>query len=68
MCSRIAAAVRRVAATRAAAALRVAPLDVPSSRAPSCRRARRDSTVVHVPPSSPAVFGKRKKFPAGRGQ
>ena len=48
-----AAAVGRVAAACAAAALRAAPLDVPSSRALSCRRARRDSTVVHLPSSSP---------------
>eukprot|EP00966_Prymnesium_polylepis_P207220 4799568-Prymnesium_polylepis.1 len=51
--STIAAAVRRVATARAAAALRVAPLAVPSSRARSCRRARREITVVHVP-SPPA--------------
>eukprot|EP00966_Prymnesium_polylepis_P274194 6334413-Prymnesium_polylepis.1 len=49
-----AAAVRRVAAARAAATLRAALLDVPSSRTFStCRRARRDMTVVHAP-SSPA--------------
>eukprot|EP00966_Prymnesium_polylepis_P164805 3810405-Prymnesium_polylepis.1 len=45
-CSTIAATVRRVAAARAAAA----SLDVPSGRARSCRRARRDIAVVHVPP------------------
>eukprot|EP00966_Prymnesium_polylepis_P176032 4074480-Prymnesium_polylepis.1 len=56
MYSMIAAAVRRVAAARAAAALRVAPLDVPFSRARSCCRACRDSTVVHVPSSTAGGF------------
>eukprot|EP00966_Prymnesium_polylepis_P110752 2562013-Prymnesium_polylepis.1 len=50
----VAAAVRRVAAARAAAALRAAPLVVPPSRTRSCRRARLDRTVVHLPSSSPA--------------
>eukprot|EP00966_Prymnesium_polylepis_P184205 4269284-Prymnesium_polylepis.1 len=48
----IAATVRCVAAARAAAALRAAPLAVPSSRTRSCRRASRDITVVHAPPGS----------------
>eukprot|EP00966_Prymnesium_polylepis_P080227 1858934-Prymnesium_polylepis.2 len=51
-CSIIAATVRRAAPARATAALRAAPLDVPSSRARSCRRARstgeRDSAMRHV--------------------
>jgi hypothetical protein len=42
----IAAAVRHVAAARAAAVLRAAQLAVPPSRARSCCRARRDSTVM----------------------
>ena len=47
---------RRIAAARAAAALRTAPLDVPSGRALSCRRARRESTAVQVlSSSSPAT-------------
>jgi hypothetical protein len=54
-CSITAAAVRLVAAARAAAALRAAAHAVPSSRARSCRRARRDMTVVHVP--SPPASG-----------
>eukprot|EP00966_Prymnesium_polylepis_P092237 2135529-Prymnesium_polylepis.1 len=53
----IAAVVRRVAAARAAAALRAALLDVPSSRAfPTCRRARREITAVRVPPASAGGF------------
>mmetsp|Transcript_59733 Transcript_59733/g.157501 ORF Transcript_59733/g.157501 Transcript_59733/m.157501 type:complete len:287 (-) Transcript_59733:381-1241(-) len=40
----------------AAAALRAAAHAVPSSRARSCRRARRDMTVVHVPSPSAGVF------------
>eukprot|EP00966_Prymnesium_polylepis_P101732 2355582-Prymnesium_polylepis.1 len=57
-CSIIAAAVRRAAAVRAAAyrrlaaaALCAATHAVPTRRARSCRLARRDKTVVHVPPS-----------------
>eukprot|EP00966_Prymnesium_polylepis_P208630 4833625-Prymnesium_polylepis.1 len=50
------AAVRRTPASRAAAALRATPLVVSSSRARSCHRARRDITVVHVPPASDGGF------------
>ena len=57
MCSRIAAAVRRVAAARAAAALRAAPLDMLFNRARSCRRARRVVTVVHSPSSQACGSG-----------
>eukprot|EP00966_Prymnesium_polylepis_P108982 2522092-Prymnesium_polylepis.1 len=56
MYSMIAAAVRRVAAARTAAALRIAPLVVPSRRARSSRRIRRDVTVVHVPLSPAGSF------------
>eukprot|EP00966_Prymnesium_polylepis_P126026 2914130-Prymnesium_polylepis.1 len=52
-CSITAAAMRRVAAARAAAALRAALPVVTPSCAGSCRRARRDITVFHVP-SPPA--------------
>eukprot|EP00966_Prymnesium_polylepis_P183960 4263933-Prymnesium_polylepis.1 len=52
----IAAAVRRVAAARAAAALRAAQLAVPPSRARSCCPARHDSTVVHALSSPAASF------------
>jgi len=48
-----AAAVRHVAAARRR---RLAPLGVPSRRARSIRRARRDFTVVHVPLSPAGGF------------